>query len=116
MDADGAATASVVAKPIKPEDQHKSLRERAEGEIELQKKALKDFKVREGGIQEQKIAGLPAVSLIADYRDDDKKMVIYGITVQGEKVDVAFSVTIAADRFEAYRKDFDKLVESVKLK
>ena len=56
------------------------------------------------------------MSLIADYRDDDKKMVIYGITVQGEKVDVAFSVTIAADRFEAYRKDFDKLVESVKLK
>ena len=53
MDADGAATASVVAKPIKPEDQHKSLRERAEAEIELQKKALKDFKVREGGIQEQ---------------------------------------------------------------
>jgi len=116
MDVDGAATASAVAKPIKPEDKSKSLRQRAEAEIELQKKALKDFKVREGGIEERKVAGLPAVSLLADFRDDDKKMVMYAVTVQGEKTDVTFSVSIAADRFEAYRKDFDKMVESVKLK
>jgi hypothetical protein len=116
LDVDGTATASVVAKSLKPEDQHKSLRERAEAEIDLQKKALKDFKVREDGIQERTIAGLPAVSLLAAYREDDKKMVMYAITVQGEKVDVAFSVSIAADRFNAYRKDFDKMVESAKLK
>jgi hypothetical protein len=116
MDADGAATASVVAKPIKPEDRQKSLRERAEAAIDEHKKELKDFKVRESGIQERKIAGLPAISLLADYVDDDKKMVMYSLTVQGEKTDVKFFASVPADRFDAFRKVFDKIVESVKPK
>ncbi len=116
LDEMGVATATVEAKAPAADLKGKSLREREVAEADEQKKALKDFKLRTDGIAEGKLAGSRAVTLIADYSDDGKPMVAYARMVAGEKVDVTFAVNIAADKFDAYRKSFDKMVESVELK
>ena len=117
LDADGMATAEVEVKPLKADEQRKSLQERAESGIDELSKALKDFKVRNGGVKVRTIAGRAGVSVIADYTDDGKKMVVYGASVPlNDGADVSFVVMVAADRFDAYRKEFDKLIDSYAIK
>jgi len=116
LDSDGAATAWIVAKSPKAEEKGKSIKQRIEAEIGEVKPTLKDFHVRADGVKQRTVADKPAFSVVADYTDGDKKMVMYGANVLGDKLELQFVAMIAADRFEAFLPEFDKLVESLQLK
>jgi tetratricopeptide (TPR) repeat protein len=117
LDADGTATAAVEVKPLKAEEQAKSLKQRIEAGIEEAKSMLKGFKVRGGGAQQRTIAGKPAFSVVAEYTEDDKKMVVYRTRVSiDDKRDVSFDASVAADHFDDYRKELDKVIESFAVK
>jgi hypothetical protein len=113
LDEYGAATAKVAAKVPKADQPQPSLKEWADAEAEKTKKLLKDYQPRAGEVKERTVAGRPAFSAAADFTENGKKLVIYNTDVFGERLKVSFTVSLAPDRFEAYRKDFDKLVDSL---
>jgi Protein of unknown function (DUF3108)/Tetratricopeptide repeat len=116
LDTDGAATAWVAAKAPKADQKGKSIKDRIDADIKEMKSTLKDFKLRGDGAKQSTIAGRPAYSVVADYIDGDKKMVMYGADVLGDKLEVEFAAMIAADKFDAFQKEFEKVVESLQLK
>ncbi|HEV3415434.1 MAG TPA: hypothetical protein VG056_01410, partial [Pirellulales bacterium] len=84
--------------------------------IEENKGALKDFKVRADGIKERTIAGRPAFSVVADYTDGEKKMVMYCTDVLSDKLEINFAAMVVADKFDPFQKEFDKVIDSLQLK
>jgi hypothetical protein len=116
LDRDGAATCWVSAKTRKTDEKRKTIKERIDADIEENKTALKDFKVRADGIKERTIAGRPAYSVVADYTDGEKKMVMYGTDVLGDKLEINFAAMVAADKLDAFQKEFDKVIGSLQLK
>jgi tetratricopeptide (TPR) repeat protein len=116
LDRDGAATCWVSAKTPKAEEKRKTIKERIAADSEEMKSTLKDFKVRADGIKESTIAGRPAFGVVADYTDGEKKMVMYGANVLGDKLEINFAAMVAADEFDAFQKEFDKVIDSLQLK
>ncbi len=76
----------------------------------------KGFKVRSDSWKERTISGLPAISPVADYTDGKRKMVAYYTYVRGKSIGLKFAVTAPQDQFDGYRKQFDPIVDSVKVK
>ncbi len=74
---------TVKVADLKPAEQ-KSLRTWAEAGLAEAGQAKKDFKVRPESWKERKISGLPALSLIADYTGEKRKMVGYYTYVRGQ--------------------------------
>jgi tetratricopeptide (TPR) repeat protein len=100
---------------LKPAEQ-KSVRTWAEAGAAETGRAKKDFKIRPDGRQERKVAGLPAISFVADYTDGKRKMVEYCTGVLGKKVGWKFAASVPQDQFDGYRKQFDAIVDSLKVK
>jgi hypothetical protein len=102
---------------LKPAEQ-KSLRTWAEAGVAGTVQVKKGFKVkvRPDRWQERTIAGLPALNFIADYTDGKRKMLDYGTYVRGKTLGLKFSASMPQDQFEQYRKQFDPIVNSLKVK
>ena len=106
---------TVKVADLKPEQQ-KSLRAWAEAAVAEAGRTKKDFKVRADSWKERTISGLPAISPVADYSDGKRKMVGYYTYVRGKSMGLKFAVTAPQDQFDGYRKQFDPIVDSVKVK
>jgi tetratricopeptide (TPR) repeat protein len=102
---------------LKPAEQ-KSLRAWAEAGVAgtvPAKKGLK-LKVRPESWKERKVSGLPAMSCIADYTDGKRKMIDYCTCVRDKTLGLTFFALVPQDQFDAYRKQFDPIVDSLKVK
>jgi len=106
---------TVKVADLKPAEQ-KSLRAWAEAAVAEAGRTKKDFKVRADSWKERIISGLPAISPVADYTDGKRKMVGYYTYVRGKSIGLNFAVTAPQDQFDGYRKQFDPIVDSVKVK
>jgi tetratricopeptide (TPR) repeat protein len=116
LDRDGAATCWVSVKIPKAQERRKTIKEWIDADIEEMKTTLKDLKMRADGVRERTIAGHPAFSVVADYTDGEKKMVMYAADVLGDKLDIEVAAMVAADKFEFFQKEFDKVIDSLQLK
>ena len=77
---------------------------------------FKDYRVRPESVQLREIAGQQALSCIADYVEGDRKMIEYTTWVQTENSRCSFYTRTGASEFDEYRKRFDPIIESVRLK
>jgi uncharacterized protein DUF3108/tetratricopeptide repeat protein len=103
------------ASKAKPE-QIASARAWAEHDIEEAKKAYKDYKVRPGSWKTRTWAGQPAVSVLVDYLDGEKKMVeYYTAAIKGSK-SLDMSLHVEADLLDDLQPDFDSILNSVEVK
>jgi hypothetical protein len=100
---------------LKPAEQ-KSPRAWAEAGAAEIGQTKKSFKIRPEGWQERKVAGLPAISSVADYTDGKRKMVEYCTGVLGKTIGWKFVASVPQDQFDGYRKQFDAIVDSLKVK
>jgi hypothetical protein len=98
-----------------PESQ-KSLRAWADAVNAELGKAKKDFIVRPDSWREGKVAGQASLSYIADYTDGKRKMVDYHTFVRNESIVVQFVTSVPQDEFEEFRKQFDPIIDSLKVK
>jgi hypothetical protein len=115
--AESATGMLVVAKiaDLRPEAQ-KSLRDWADAVNADQRKTEKDYKVRSESWLEGKVAGLPALSCVADYACRKGKMVDYRTYVRTDSLALTFAASVPREQFDAYRKAFDTIVQSVKVR
>ena len=100
---------------LTPEAQ-KSLRGWADAVNGELSKAKKDFTARPDSWHEGKVAGLAALSCIADYTEGKQKMVNYHVFVRNESIAVQFAAEVPQDDFEEFRKQFDPIIDSLKVK
>ena len=80
-------------------------------------KLKKDLKVRENSWEKKTIGGMPALSVVADYTNRKGKMVEY-VTYVGAKsagLKMKFGMSVPADQFDALRKPFDTIIDSIKV-
>ncbi|KPK86137.1 MAG: hypothetical protein AMJ81_02045 [Phycisphaerae bacterium SM23_33] len=73
------------------------------------------YKVRPGSWAELETAGLPTARYVADYQDTAGDKVEYRTYVLGRSKVYWFVFRIRKDQFEAARKEFDAIVESLKI-
>ncbi|MGD0383373.1 MAG: DUF3108 domain-containing protein, partial [Thermoguttaceae bacterium] len=98
-------------------DPKKALKSWADKYIEKKGKELKDFKVRPDTWKEITIGGLPALSVIADYTFQSNKKTGYSVFVMGQTNKAHFLISMCdPDKLDAHRAEFDKIVETLKIK
>lgn len=86
-----------------------------DSQIAYYQKELENFTIRKDGRTERKIGGHPAESLVADYTANGKPMAIYATDVLSDKFGIVLSVKTERDTLDAYRKQLDPAIESLKL-
>lgn len=118
LDPEAAAvsTLNVVKLANLKEEEQKSLRAWAEAGIAEAAKTYKDFAVRADSWQDRTISGRPALSAIADFTDGKKKMATYYTFYRGEAVGLKLATTVRQDALDAFRKQFDPIIDSMKAK
>ncbi len=84
----------------------------ADHKLQQAKSALRDYRLREGTWREWRLGGWPAVSFVGDYREMDAEKVHYWTLIQNGEFCVEFQLKVAADRFEALREVFDRIIGS----
>jgi tetratricopeptide (TPR) repeat protein len=99
-----------------PEEKRKSLRAWAESEAQEAAGAYKDFKVRTDSWGERTVGGQAAVSFIADYTAGKEKNVAYGVFTMNGSKGYIFETLLGANDFEAFKPQFDAIVDSYKAK
>jgi hypothetical protein len=114
--ASAIAEVSARAKDTLKVEHQKSPLAWTESYVDVFKKRLADFKVRDKGLQEQQIGDRTVATLVADFTDDGKKKTLYGVAAFGEKSAATVRLTADADKFDVLRKDFDTIVKSLELK
>jgi hypothetical protein len=101
---------------LNPEER-KSLRAWADAVNVNRVKEEKDYKVRPDSWREGQVAGLPSLSYLADYSGSQgRKMVEYRTYLRNESVSVKFSVSVRQEDFDGFRKQFDPIIDSLKVK
>jgi tetratricopeptide (TPR) repeat protein len=100
---------------LKPAEQ-KSVRAWAEAGAAELGRTQKNFKTRPDTWQERKVGGLPAISAVADYTDGKRNMAEYWTCVLGKTVGWKFIASMPRDQFDGYRKQFDAVIDSLKVK
>ena len=94
----------------------KSIREWADGVNGAVGKSKGEQVVRPDSWHEGTLAGMASLSCICDYTEGQRKMVFYHVFVRNESIAVQFAASVPADDFEAFRKQFDPIIESLKVK
>jgi hypothetical protein len=74
-----------------------------------------DWKPRPESVQLRSTAGEPALSAIADYMEDGRRMVEYCTWIRGAKARLFYSMRMPADDFPLYQSRFGQLIATVKL-
>ncbi len=80
--------------------------------LEQARASLRDYELRKGTWSERRVAGWPAVSFAGNYRGPDREMVHYWTFIENDAFCVDFTLKVAADRFEAMRGVFDRIIGS----
>ncbi len=107
----------VVKDAGKAEPEHvASARAWAEHEIEAAAKAYQDYKVRADSWKTRTLAGQPAVSVVIDYIENEKKMVEYYTSAIKGSQSLDLSMHVAADKLDEFKPDFDSILDSVEVK
>lgn len=116
LDPEGEAFSQLEVKPLDKlgDDEKKSLRAWAAKDAEGVAEVLKDFKIRDDSWKELKVAGLPAVSCVADYVQGKKKKMSYGVYSFGQTTAANFSMMGERDGSDDLRKAFDGIIASYK--
>ncbi len=108
---------TIAPKDSLDESQRASSAAWTESFIDTMKQRYEDFVVREPGVQEVTVSGLPAAKFIADFTKDGKKMSLLGIAVIGEKNAASLNLTASAEQFATLEPEFSKaVIDSFKLK
>jgi hypothetical protein len=108
---------AIAPKDSLDESQRASSAAWTESFIDSMKERYKDFVVREPGIQEVTVSGMPAAKFIADFTKDGNKMSLLGIVVIGEQNAASLNLTASAEQFAALEPEFSKaVIDSFKLK
>ena len=92
------------------------LRAQMEEKTKARSEALKDYRVRPETVQPRQVAGYQALSCMADYQEGDQKRIEYSVWVQAENSRCLFIGRAGAADFDTFRKRFDAIVETVRLK
>jgi tetratricopeptide (TPR) repeat protein len=104
------------AKDVKA-DSKKALKDWADESVAVKSKELKDMKIRPDSWQYRTVGGLPAVSFISDYTIDQQKKSSYAVFVMGQTTKAELMITLCdPDKLDALRAEFDKIVETLKIK
>jgi tetratricopeptide (TPR) repeat protein len=114
--AEGVSTLSVRSLD-EIDDEHKtSVRVWAEYDAENAKKRYKNFQVLPDSWQERKVAGYPAVSGMATFDQGGRKRAMYGVFVFGKSTASRFVAHTDAERIDDFRREFDKIIDTYKVK
>ena len=98
-------------------DAKKAVRAFADEGVAARIKELKDYKVRSDSWKEFTIAGLPAVSLIGDYLVGKQKKTDYSVHVLGQTTKSQLRISSCdPDKLDDLRAEFDKIIETLKIK
>jgi Tetratricopeptide repeat len=118
LDPEAQAEAQVAVRPLSTltEEQRESPEAWTESVIDKFKNRAADFKLRDPGMRDVTVGGMPATAVVADFTDSDsKKSTMYGIAVIGKNLAATLRFTANSDEFEELKKDFDRIVESFRL-
>ena len=83
--------------------------------MEEVKKAVKDFKLRDPGIEEVRIGDRTGTAIVADFTEDGKKMTMYGLAVLSDTRAANLRFKAPADKFEELKPAFDAIATSLKV-
>ncbi len=75
-----------------------------------------DYKVQASSWKEHKISGMDAITYVADYKDKHQQMVEYRTYLASNSHIMWFVFRTEKDRFEANRKVYDQIIESLDIK
>ena len=104
------------AKAIKA-DAKKALRTWADKSIAEGTKEVKEFKIRPDSWQELTVGGLSALSVIGDYSVDQRTKAAYAVFVMGQTTKAKLKISACdPDTLDHLRAEFDKIVDTVKIK
>lgn len=104
------------AKDLKA-DPKKALKTWADKAIAKKTKELKDLKVRPDTWKDITVGGLPAISVFTDYSISQQKKAAYSVFVMGQTNKVHFLISLCEpDKLDGLRAEFDKIVETLKIK
>jgi hypothetical protein len=109
------ARVTVVALDKLTAEERESTAAWTESVIAKLKDKLKDFKVREPGVEDGPAGERTGSVLIADYTEDGEARTIYGLAVFGDQRAASLRFDVEADHFEELREDFDAIAGSLKL-
>jgi len=110
-----------VWKKVKKDDDQtdgkKAVRAFAEEAVATRIKELKNYKIRPNSWKEFTVGGLPAVSVVGDYVQVQQKKTDYSVHVLGQKTKAQLRISSCApDKLDGLRAEFDKIVETLKIK
>jgi len=110
-----------VWKKVKKDDDEpdgkKAVRAFAEEGVAARVRELKDYKVRPDSWKEYTVGGLPAISVVGDYLLVQQKKTDYSVHVLGETTKAQLRVSSCdPDKLDAHRAEFDKIVDTLKIK
>jgi hypothetical protein len=109
------ASVTVVALDKLTAEERESTAAWTESVIAKLKDKLKDLKVREPGAQDGRVGERTGSVLIADYTEEGKAMILYGVAVFGDQHAANLRFNVEADQFEKLRENFDAIAGSLKL-
>jgi tetratricopeptide (TPR) repeat protein len=118
LDPDATATSFLFVNNVdnlnlKPEEK-KSLRACADAQIVEGTRTLKDLKVRADTWKDRTVAGQPALSVVADFVESREKKVSYLVFTFLENNALQFLTCTDPADFEAFRPQFDAIIDSCK--
>jgi len=76
---------------------------------------MPDYKILAATLRQRTIAGLPALSCVADFTTGGQPMAEYVVWIRGEKAIALFFGRTAAGAFDAFRESFDRVIETAKI-
>jgi tetratricopeptide (TPR) repeat protein len=101
---------------LKPYDGEGKLDAELQNDLE-EKPSLRssDWKVRPQSVERRVVAGEQALSAVADYVDNHRKMIEYLVWVRCTRSRLLFSVRIRAEDFATNQSRFDRFIAAVKI-
>ncbi|MDX1951910.1 MAG: tetratricopeptide repeat protein [Verrucomicrobiota bacterium] len=115
VDEDGTGLNSIRLQPLDG-TQEKGVRAWAEQSLKNEaSEHFKNFAVRADSWQERTISGHPAVTSLAEGLMGEKEQLIYTTYMLTPTQKLSMLTIVPADKFEAYRPEIDKLIESIQL-
>jgi hypothetical protein len=100
---------------LKPEEQA-SLRTWFDNKLASLGKIKKNFAVRADSWQDRTLAGRPALSVSADWLGGKQKSVDYYAALRIDAGILFFASSIPASKFDDFQKQFDAIIDTLKVK
>jgi hypothetical protein len=114
--ADAETQAESRSKHSLKESERESSKVWTENFVKEIERVYADFKLREPGLTETTVGGMPGTMLVADFTNNGKKMSVVGVAVIGERSAANLRLTTEASKLESLRPAFDAIVGSFELR